>query len=342
MSIVLFIPVSGSSGTGEVQRCRLLADALRAADPRSDPHFLLAEGTPAPSWPVTSLSGSPTRAVAEVLTAIRELRPAVVVFDGNARVAALDAARQAGARTVLLSSRPSARARGFRLRRMSRLCEHWLVGAEFAAPPGWRERLATRLFPRVAVRRFATLFAPPADPADVLARLGVSAPYVVACAGGGTHDVGGRTGPELFGDAAARAAAMGLVVVAVAAPAEAPAIAIDQLDNADLMALLSRADAALLGGGSLLVQALALGVPALALPLQDEQAARVAWLADRGAVVRLDTRDAQALATALCGLAGDAAARARLREGTAALGVRNGLPEATAALAALAAAGGGQ
>ncbi|WP_036139680.1 hypothetical protein, partial [Aerolutibacter daejeonensis] len=108
MSRLLFVPVSGSEGSGEVQRCRLLADALQARWPAVDAHFLLAEGTPALSWPTTTLSASPTRAVPEVVAAIEALRPAVVVFDGNTRVAALRAARRVGARVVLLSSRPSA------------------------------------------------------------------------------------------------------------------------------------------------------------------------------------------------------------------------------------------
>ena len=335
MRCILFIPVSGAAGSGEVQRCRLLADALHAAAPDIQPHFLLAPGLSATPWPLTTLPASPTRAVAEVAAAIRALRPAVVVFDGNARVAAMDAARAVGARVVTVSSRPSARNRGFRLRRMARMDEHWIVGADQVADRGWRERLATRLRPGVVVRRFATLFAAPASPAGALRRLGASTPYVVVCAGGGRHDIAGRSSAELFGEAATAAATMGLTALAVAATAAAPAIAAGELDNAELMALLSQAEAALLAGGSLLVQALALGVPALALPMQQEQAARIAWLAERGAVVPLSTVDATALAAALHDLATDAAARDRLRQAAASLGLRNGLPGATAALVAL-------
>jgi len=336
MSRILFVPVSGAAGSGEVQRCRLLADALCAQWPAIAPHFLLAEGAPAVPWPSTPLSASPTRAVPEVVAAIRSLRPDVVVFDGNTRVKAMDAARAVGARVVLISSRPSARDRGFRMRRMARLAEHWLIGAELLAHRGWRERLMTSLYSGVAVRRFATLFAPPAPVAPVLARLGVAAPYVVVCPGGGRHLIDGRSGAQLFGEAAARLAREGVATIAVAAPADAPAVDAGELPNAELMALLAHADAALLGGGSLLVQALALGVPALALPLQREQAERVSWLADAGAVVAASSSDVAALTADIRRLLDNAPARTRLTQATAALGLRNGLPEAVVALAALA------
>jgi UDP:flavonoid glycosyltransferase YjiC (YdhE family) len=335
-STILFVPVSGAAGSGEVQRCRLLADALCAQSPAIAPHFLLAEGACEVPWPTTPLSASPTRAVPEVVAAIRALQPDVVVFDGNTRVKAMDAARADGARVVLISSRPSARDRGFRMRRMARLAEHWLVGAELLAHRGWRERLMRSLHPGVAVRRFATLFAPPVSVAPVLARLGVAAPYVVVCPGGGRHMIDGRSGAQLFGEVATQLAREGVATIAVAAAASAPAIDAGELPNAELMALLAHADAALLGGGSLLVQALALGVPVLALPLQREQSERVAWLASAAAVTATSSSDVSTLAAGVRRLLGDAQARANLRQAAAALGLGNGLPEAVAALAALA------
>jgi UDP:flavonoid glycosyltransferase YjiC (YdhE family) len=96
---------------------------------------------------------------------------------------------------------------------------------------------------------------------------------------------------------------------------------------------------ALLGGGSLLVQALALGTPTLALPLQAEQAARVQWLARAGAVLTAPGSAPDVLADALLRLQSDEASRAELRVQAAALGLSNGLPAAVDALAALAGLG---
>ncbi|MBB1060800.1 hypothetical protein [Marilutibacter spongiae] len=335
MTRILFVPVSGGAGSGEVQRCRLLADALVAARPGIELHFLLAAGSAPLPWPTTALTASPTRAVAEVVAAIAALRPALVVFDGNTRVAALDAARRVGARVVLLSSRPSAADRGFRWRRMARLDAHWLVGADLLARRHWRERLGRWRHPRVAVRRFATLFAPPAALPPLLQRLGLSTPYVVACHGGGRHRLGEREAAEVFGEAAAASARNGMATLAVATGAAAPAIRVDALPNAELMAVLGGASAALLAGGSLLVQALALGTPVVALPMQDEQAARVRWLADAGALQPADGADPEGLAGALLALAADADRCAGLRASSRQLGLDNGLPGAVAALLGL-------
>jgi hypothetical protein len=221
---------------------------------------------------------------------------------------------------------------------MALLDEHWLVGVDLLGAPGWRERFARWRHRRVTVRRFATLFAPPV-PADALrARLGLpgDAPYAVTCMGGGRHVLAdGRDASVLFGEAATALAQRGLATIAVASAAQAPAVPIAQLPNAELMGLLAGARVALLAGGSLLVQALALGVPTLALPLQDEQAARVRWLARAGAVRVATTATPAALADALRALADDAAACAALRAHAQALDLRNGLDDAAAALAAL-------
>lgn len=333
---ILFVPVSGSAGSGEAQRCRLLASALHALDPGIESRFLLAEGTQDPGFPTHWLPASPTRAPAEVAAAIRVLRPRVVVFDGNARVESLRAARAIGARAVLVSSRPSACRRGLRGRRMALLDEHWLVGAEFLGAPGWRERWARRRYPQVAIRRYPTLFAAPAELAPLRTRFRLGdAPYAVVSTGGGRH----AGAADRFGAIATALARGGLATLAVATPAREPALDIGPLPNAELMALLAGARVAVLAGGSLLVQALAVGTAVLALPVQAEQAKRVRWLARAGAVRSADDGEPEALATIARSLAGDDRARAALRAGAQALGLHNGLDDAVARLRALTARG---
>ena len=328
---VLFVPVSGSAGSGEVQRCRLLAEALQQRWPRAAPHFLLADGTAGVGFETTLLSASPTRVPQEVADAIGRLRPALVVFDGNTRVATLAAARRAGARTVLVSSRPSARDRGFRWRRMARLDAHWLVGAELRGAPGWRERIARWRFPQVQVRRYATVFASPEPAAPLLQELGLATdqPFAVVCAGGGGH----AGAAAVFGQAATELARSGLAAIAVGMHADVPAISIPELPNARLMGLLAGARVALLAGGSLLVQALSVGAPTLAVPLQDEQAARVRWLADSGAVRIAADSSAQSLAGSLRALSDDQQGRTRLQQACRALALDNGLDAMTRTLA---------
>ena len=187
------------------------------------------------------------------------------------------------------------------------------------------------------MRRFATLFSPPVDAAPLLQRFGLQPDdaFAVVCAGGGGH----ADASTLFGDAATQLAHGGLATIAVGVRASTPAIEVPSLPNADLMALLATARVALLAGGSLLVQALALAVPSVAVPLQREQAARVRWLAAAGAVHAVPpTASAQELADALRALADDADGRARLQQAARRLGLENGLDAAVAALAQLAGA----
>ena len=78
---VLFVPVSGGAGSGEVQRCRLLAQTLQRW-PSIEPQFLLAPGVDAAPFATTALSASPTRVPDEVVAAIARRPPAGVGFDG--------------------------------------------------------------------------------------------------------------------------------------------------------------------------------------------------------------------------------------------------------------------
>jgi len=330
---LLFVPVSGSAGSGEVQRCRLLASALHARAPEIESHFLLAAGTQDPGFPTEWLPASPTRSPGEVSAAIRALRPAVVVFDGNARVESLRAARDAGARNVLVSSRPSARQRGLRGRRMALLDEHWFVGADLLGAADWRERWALKRNPRVAIHRYATMFAPPTALEPLRARFGLGdAPYAVVSTGGGEHP----GAADRFGTIATLLARDGLTTLAIATPAQAPALDVGALPNAELMASLAGARIAVLAGGSLLVQALALGTPVLASALQSEQEHRVRWLAKSGAVRDATHASPEHVAAMARALAGDDAARAALIDGAQMLGLRNGLDEAVERLRSLA------
>jgi hypothetical protein len=72
------------------------------------------------------------------------------------------------------------------------------------------------------------------------------------------------------------------------------------------------------------------------VPLQAEQAARVRWLAQAGAVQAGAAHDPAHLAQRLKALADDSIARNRLRAGVVALGLENALDDAVEALATLA------
>lgn len=340
---LLFIPVSGGGGSGELQRARLLARAARARWPRA-PIAICGEAQalsalPADAFETLPLPASPTRCTVAVRALIAARRPALVVFDSTARPAQLAAARDAGAGIVYLSSRPSARGRGFRPGAFTRIDEHWSVEFDPAGRlPNLWQRACLRWRPALRWRPLGAL-AEPADsaqlPAPVRAHLarGASALW---CPGGGGGRIEALDAPAAFAAAAERAGVRAIVVradrPAGSTDAQGELMVCGPLPNAALMALLPRVEFAVLGAGSLLLQALAAGTACAAVALASDQPARLRQLAAAGAV-RTCEPAIDTLARAATALAGDRAGRACLRERAAALGLRNGLPAALDAMA---------
>ena len=137
----------------------LLASVLRASAPGIESHFLLAEGAQGPGLPDAWLPASLYPFPGEVAAAIRVQRPAVVVFDGNARG---KPERRARGRCAQRAAEFAAE------RRCRRGCAGDAAGADrralvLSAPTCWAHRAGATLarwrYPRVAIRRYATFFA---------------------------------------------------------------------------------------------------------------------------------------------------------------------------------------
>lgn len=342
---LLFVPVSGGAGSGELQRARLLAVGARARWPTlaiaiAAEAQALARILVDTSIERVALPASPTRCTPEVIAAITRLRPAWVVFDSTARVAQLRAARAVGARVVYLSSRPIARARGFRFGVRSLIDQHWSVEWNLRGNPLslWQHWLA-RLRPRQQWRHLSTLFEP-ADASGLdsaVAAFAQAGPYVLACPGGGGGQINGASGGDLYQAAAQHLGALRVLLVRADWPAgtlqiDGSTLQCGVLANAQLMALVAGARLALLGAGSLLPQALALGVPCVAAALMADQKARLHALGAAGAVLpaRAEPRD---LALKAQQLWESETARLQLTARAHALALRNGLGEALDALA---------
>jgi hypothetical protein len=342
---LLFIPVSGGSGSGELQRVRLLA---RSAHQRW-PDLPIAIAAEQRALSVAADSGihtlplprSPTRCSAKVIAAIEAFRPALVIFDSTARPAQLRAARRIGARVVYISSRPSARARGFRWGAFGSIDEHWSVefDPDGELPGRWqrfllRRRSAPRWRPLSTLSEVVDASALPAVARDFLA----GGPFVLFCPGGGGGEVEGKSAATAYGAAAEHSGLRAIAVLAdqPSGPIEVRGalLRLPAQPNAALMALLQSSELAVVGAGSLLLQALALGTPCLALPLARDQPARLAQLVQRGAVSTCPVSIA-ALALAARELCGDPARLAALRARAQSLALRNGLTEALDAILAL-------
>lgn len=346
---LLFVPASGAQGAGEYYRCVAIARAAHARWPGAEIRFIVnAEARYAASSPfrTVQVQGSPTYNSAAVIGVIGEFKPQVVAFDSAGRVAQLAHARRSGAATVYISSRFKTRWKGFRLRRMRLLDQHWLAWPRFIAGDltPW-ERIKLRLMGRPEI-----VFLDPVHErtdatraAALRRRLGIGeGPYLLFSAGGGGYERTGMPAPEIFACAAIEVRrAAGVEAVWVKGPNydgtgfdASGLVALGALASDEMLDVLAGARIAIVNGGSLLLQALALRVPAIAAPIAGDQPARIAACERQGIAIgaRLDPA---ALAQATLSLLGDVARLDRLRARTRELNLGNGSEQAVDAIARL-------
>jgi UDP:flavonoid glycosyltransferase YjiC (YdhE family) len=343
---LLFVPVSGASGSGEYVRCLMLANAARDRWPGAVVHFLLSAAAPyaaATPYETTLFPSSPTLHDAAGRAAIERFAPQIAVFDNAGRSGQLAAARAAGARVVYLSSRPRSRTKAFRLLRLRHLDELWIPYPEFTVgglTP--YESMKVRLLGRPRLRYLDYLLprVPAATGAATLTRFGVSPDrFVLVAAGGGSgHPGGGERAPEIYAEVARKLGGQGHTVLALgvepAAGDHGTVRWAGRVAPADIAALLAGARLAVTNGGATLLQSLACGRPTVAAPVAADQVARLARCAARGGVVSV-ALEAQALVGAALRLLESPDERASLAAGARGLKLVNGVDTAMAAFAAL-------
>jgi hypothetical protein len=332
---------------GEYARCLMIATALARRVPGLEMHFALSRAAPYAAdtpFPTTLLPSSATFHPREVSALIHELRPRVVLFDNAGRTLQLRAARAAGARIVYVSSRRRQRRRGFRLRWMRLIDEHWIAYPRFIAGAlNPLERLKLWALKRPAIRFIDTLL-PAADLArsnECLARFTLQAgAYVLIVPGGGSAHPGAEDAPAIVAAAAQRIARRGvptlLVGPGLAAGAEPQALlrVAPRLPPAELIELIRTARLVVCNGGDTLLQALACDLPCVAVPIAHDQAARIDCCVRAGLAVRAELNAAAIESAALAALgqgrrpAGGEPAAGQPR-------VRNRMEEVLNALAAL-------
>jgi len=346
---ILFVPVSGPGGAGEYFRSLAVARGIERRWSGCSIKFVVSrdaaysQGGP---YPALLIDRSPTFETAAVTRILEEERPHLVVFDSAGRVAQYQAAKRIGARVIFVSSRPTTRRKGFRLRRMRCFDQHWIAQPRYLGGElGRRERWLLKLAPRLEVIFLEVLFEPVDEPGtrELQRALGVqSGHYVLACPGGGGLFGNGADATDVFFAAAVRLVnATGVPVVAVlgprfTAPAGLPAglHVLPSLPNAQLMGLLREARLGVVNGGSLLLQALAQRTACIAAPISADQPERIARTAQRG-YARPARLEAAAIATQAVSLLRDDAERDALQARLAELGLRNGVDVAVDAIGRL-------
>lgn len=346
---VLFAPVTGPGGAGELMRCLTIARELARAEPTADIRFLVARDAvfrEAVEFPIIDLDDSPTRSTAQVIAAIEAFRPDVMVFDNSGRTEQLRAARRAGARVVFSSRAPRLRWKAFRPKWMRLLDEHWMVFPTFITGGITRlERLKLRLFPDYRVRQFDTLFSPSdreARRAWLAARGLEPGGYVVFVPGGRGEASRVAEPAELF-IAAARefVAATGQRTVVLTGRRSAPQgddprlTLLPRVEPGEVQHLLAESLFVVSNGGTTMIHTLAHRRPVVAVPLASDQDRRIRR-AVRLQIAATAARSPAAIAEAAAALLREPARREAMAQRIDELGINNGVGEAVAALRSLA------
>jgi len=347
---VLFAPVTGPGGAGELMRCLIIARELARAEPTADIRFLVARDgvfREAVEFPIIDLDDSPTRSTPQVIAAIEAFRPDVMVFDNSGRTEQLRAAKRAGARLVFSSRAPRLRWKAFRVKWMRLLDEHWMVFPAFVTGGITRlERLKLRAFPQYRVRQFDTLFTPSEDGSRRawLTERGLEPGGYVVFVPGGRGEASRVAEPAELFIAAARefVAATGQRTVVLTGRKSVtdgndPRLTLlPRIEPGEVQHLLAEASFVVSNGGTTMIHTLAHRRPIIAVPLASDQDRRIRR-AVRLQIAETAPRSPDAIAGAAVGLLRDPASCEAMVQRIAEMGIANGVAEAVAALRTLAA-----
>ncbi|WP_394203146.1 hypothetical protein [Marinagarivorans algicola] len=288
---IIFVPVSGPKGVGEYMRSLILADAVNEHYPNASITFILSRQAGYINecpYPVRLVDDSPTKCTKAVNDIVRAIGPDVVVFDASGRAAQYKAAKAIGAKVVFISQHKKKRARAFALNRLPFIDAHCITQMDFVDGDfSYWQKAKLALFRKPAPYFIGPVFATPDD--SILSTLALPERYVFFSAGGGGHTAINHSGQlmlaadELLAAARLWQRSTGEHCVLVLGPnypntaplSTAGVTVLTSLPNTQLIAVLKKARCAILGGGAMLAQAVALHVPSIAISLAKDQPRRI-------------------------------------------------------------------
>lgn len=292
---ILMIPVSSPQGIGEYMRSLVIAEALKRQWPSLDIQFVLNKHAPVASscpFPVHLLNHSATKEKAAVNNLLLQLQPDLVIFDCAGRASQARQAKKLGAKVVFISQHKKKRAKGFALGRLPALDAHWITQFKFVdGDLTALEKFKLRLFKKAAPIFTGPIFSQPQPtlPAAFADLQGQS--FSVWAAGGGGHQVDGKSATEVFYQAAVEFASATAPAVLVTGSNFKAQLAstehvrvLQSLPNTELMALLQQASLVVSGGGDMMGQAIVLGKNTVAVPVAKDQPDRVLACAAEGLI----------------------------------------------------------
>ena len=329
MNAILFVPVSGPRGAGEYYRCLAIAQALVAQRPEWAVHFALSREAAVEKldgFRYHMLDKSPTHETTHIVRLLNELRPRVTTFDSTFRTRQLREAKRLGSSVVCLVSRRKKRRKLVTPWKLANIDRIWVSGETDPRNRcfGWLERAAT-----LGWSGRMDFVGPVLPPATQTASSGcldrLPAEYILVAPGGGGGTVQGRPAVDTFQEAARILAEKeGIPVLFVAGPLfngllyEVDGLhAKRSLQPGELIAAMRNAKVCLLGGGSILLQGIAVGRGCVGVPAGGrDQPERIRHLAEQGMILEPHESSAVAMASAAKALWTDPVKRAAIESRT--------------------------
>lgn len=292
---ILMIPVSSPQGIGEYMRSLIIAQALQAKWPSLDIQFVLNKHAPSAAscpFPTHLLNNSATKEKAAVNQLLQQLKPDLVIFDCSGRASQARQAKKLGAKVVFISQHQKKRAKGFALGRLPALDAHWITQFKFVdGDLSPLERFKLRLFKKDPPLFTGPVFSTPNPdlPAEFAMLSGKN--YSVWAAGGGGHQVQGKSATEEFYLSALEVATPEQPALLVSGTnftqelqSTSSVLVVKSLPNVQLMTLLNQAALVVSGGGDMMGQAIVLGKNIVAVPVAKDQPDRVLACAAQGLI----------------------------------------------------------
>jgi len=302
-SVVLFIPVSSTSGIGEYSRSLIIAEELNRQLPEIQIHFLLnrhAKCSQTCPFEVHLSEGSATKDTVKVKSVIDSISPDLVIFDCAGRASHFKYAKKSGAKVIFISQHEKKRARGLGVTRLLNSDRQWVAQIPSSIKPlSWLQKLKLRLLNQSEPQVIGPIFKlPKINELNVLLenyQLERNK-FLIFNAGSGGHIVEGHSqkrelASEIFFEVAkdvSRSLGVKCVVVFGANyPKELPVIAtserdldpqlicVREIDNHLFIGLLSSSMGAVLAGGDTFLQAIELKVNCVVTAVSKDQPKRI-------------------------------------------------------------------
>jgi len=295
---IIFAPVSSAQGVGEYMRSLIIAKAVSRIWPQLEVQFIINRKAPYADevpFPVHLINSSPTKEIDAVNDVVSNERPDLIIFDCSGRAAQYRHASKLGVKVVFISQHKKKRRKGFSLRRLPYVYQHWIAQLKFVdGDISVMESIKQGLFGA----KPPIFIGPVYDDSmlDILIDDDLPEKYIIYSSGGGGYKMKEGHAPDVFSLAAAEVyketGISGLVILGInynGAPEQYDGVRyVRQLENAELISVLNHAFLAVLSGGDLMSQAMTIKQVVVAVPVAKDQAARIRSFVDNGLVVKAD------------------------------------------------------